>query len=86
MSTPFVDRCCCADVRFRDLKRVADTTGTPLEVLIRETGCGAGCGLCAPYLRVMVRTGQTEIPLMSPDDLRAMAEHQHPACADRPVG
>lgn len=72
-------------MRFRDLQRVSETTGTPLQVLIRETGCGAGCGLCEPYLRVMVRTGQTEIPLMSPDDLRAMADRPVPALAPDPI-
>jgi bacterioferritin-associated ferredoxin len=28
--------------------------------LMHETGCGAQCGLCKPYLRRMLRTGETE--------------------------
>jgi len=28
--------------------------------VMRETGCGAQCGLCRPYLRRMLRTGETE--------------------------
>ena len=30
-----------------------------LDDLIRETSCGAGCGLCVPYLRRMLRTQET---------------------------
>jgi len=26
---------------------------------MRETGCGAQCGLCRPYLRRMLETGET---------------------------
>jgi bacterioferritin-associated ferredoxin len=26
---------------------------------MRETGCGTQCGLCRPYLRRMLRTGET---------------------------
>ena len=33
--------------------------GGTLGDLIRETGCGAGCGLCRPYLRRMLATGET---------------------------
>jgi bacterioferritin-associated ferredoxin len=37
--------------------------------LMAETGCGAGCGLCRPYLRRMLRTGETEFhELLSADD------------------
>ncbi len=31
-----------------------------LDDLIRETGCGGQCGLCRPYLRRMLATGETE--------------------------
>jgi bacterioferritin-associated ferredoxin len=27
--------------------------------LVRETGCGGQCGLCRPYLRRMLETGET---------------------------
>lgn len=30
-----------------------------LETLMRETGCGDNCGLCRPYLRRMLQTGET---------------------------
>jgi bacterioferritin-associated ferredoxin len=30
-----------------------------LEDVMRETGCGDGCGLCRPYLRRMLVTGET---------------------------
>jgi bacterioferritin-associated ferredoxin len=31
-----------------------------LDEIARATGCGAGCGLCRPYLRRMLATGETE--------------------------
>jgi bacterioferritin-associated ferredoxin len=34
----------------------------------RETGCGAGCGLCRPYLRRMLETGQTEFTEILTDE------------------
>ena len=39
---------------------LARAHGWDLEALARETGCGAGCGLCRPYLRRMLETGETE--------------------------
>ena len=38
-----------------------ESGGNPfyLEQLMRETGCGAQCGLCRPYLRRMLATGET---------------------------
>jgi bacterioferritin-associated ferredoxin len=30
-----------------------------LAAVMRETGCGAQCGLCRPYLRRMLATGET---------------------------
>jgi bacterioferritin-associated ferredoxin len=38
---------------------LARAGGWNLETLIAETGCGAQCGLCRPYLRRMLETGQT---------------------------
>jgi bacterioferritin-associated ferredoxin len=33
--------------------------GWTLDTLMRETGCGMQCGLCRPYLRRMLATGET---------------------------
>lgn len=47
-NTPFV--------RLLSLARGKDWT---LDDLMRETGCGAVCGLCRPYLRRMLERGET---------------------------
>lgn len=61
-----VDRCVCADVTFDALAAMARRDpGTPLDLdtLRRRTGCCAGCGLCEPYVRLMLRTGRTAFAL-----------------------
>jgi bacterioferritin-associated ferredoxin len=45
---------------FDRLLPLARAEGWDLAAVMRETGCGAQCGLCRPYLRRMLRTGQTE--------------------------
>lgn len=55
-----VSGCICQATPFEELLRRATAAGWELEDLMRETGCGARCGLCRPYLRRMLRTGQTE--------------------------
>lgn len=44
---------------FNKLLPLAKERGWTLEDLVRETHCGAGCGLCRPYLRRMLETGET---------------------------
>lgn len=39
-----------------------------LNQLMRETGCGAQCGLCRPYLRRMLATGETVFHQILPPD------------------
>jgi bacterioferritin-associated ferredoxin len=63
-----VDRCICKSTLFEVLHARATAEGWDLETLMRETGCGAQCGLCRPYLRRMLRTGETEFhELLTPD-------------------
>jgi bacterioferritin-associated ferredoxin len=54
-----VDQCICRSTRFEDLLPQAKAHGWDLADLMRETGCGAQCGLCRPYLKRMLRTGET---------------------------
>ena len=54
-----VTRCLCRGVTFERLLPLARSEGWGLDELIRRTGCGAGCGLCRPYLRRMLATGET---------------------------
>jgi bacterioferritin-associated ferredoxin len=47
---------------FAHLLPLARSGGWGLDEIARATGCGAGCGLCRPYLRRMLATGETEFP------------------------
>lgn len=69
-----VNRCVCRDVTFARLKALAAEHGWGLEELSRSTGCGTVCGLCRPYIRVMLATGRTEVPVASEEVLRRMEE------------
>lgn len=54
-----IARCICRGVPFDALLPLALAGGWTLDDLMRETGCGAQCGLCRPYLRRMLATGET---------------------------
>ena len=55
-----VDRCVCFGRTFADLKRVADRTGAAsAEALQAHAVFGRKCGLCRPYVRRMLATGET---------------------------
>jgi bacterioferritin-associated ferredoxin len=63
-----IDRCICRATPFSDLLPMAQAKGWKLDDLMRETGCGAQCGLCRPYLRRMLRTGETAFSeLLAPE-------------------
>lgn len=68
-----IDRCHCFQQTFADLKRVADATGaTSVEALQEHVAFGANCQLCHPYVRRMLRTGETTFHciLREDDDVR----------------
>ena len=54
-----IDRCVCRNRLFADLLPLTSSGGVSLNELMRTTGCGAQCGLCRPYLRRMLATGET---------------------------
>jgi bacterioferritin-associated ferredoxin len=54
-----ITMCVCMRMPFTRLLPLARTHDWDLESLIRETGCGDNCGLCRPYLRRMLATGET---------------------------
>jgi len=60
VSPILVAMCVCRRVPFAVLLPLARAEGWGLEELAAATGCGAGCGLCRPYLRRMLITGETE--------------------------
>lgn len=64
-----VSRCICMRMPFEHLLPLARAEGWDLADLTRETGCGGQCGLCRPYLRRMLRTGETAFyDLLGEDD------------------
>lgn len=54
-----ITRCLCRGITFAELLPMARAQGWDLATLMRETGAGAGCGICRPYLRRMLATGET---------------------------
>ena len=55
-----IDRCVCHDVSFDEMRRHATACGdATFHDLQKKFGCGTSCGLCAPYVKQMLRTGQT---------------------------
>ena len=55
-----IDRCVCFNVTFADLARMAEATGAAsVEALQQHRTFGQKCRLCHPYVRRMLRTGET---------------------------
>ncbi len=69
-----VERCVCFDQPFSKLLALAQAEGLTQDELSERTGCCTGCGMCKPYVRVVLSTGRTSIPLMNGRALRAIAE------------
>ena len=63
-----VDRCICRSLAFSELLPRARAAGWSLQDLMGETGAGAQCGLCRPYLRRMLRTGETAFHQLLTED------------------
>jgi bacterioferritin-associated ferredoxin len=56
-----IDRCVCFDRPFTELKEIAVARKcTSLRQLQEETDFGLACRICNPYVRRMLRTGQTQ--------------------------
>jgi len=55
-----IDRCYCYQKTFDTLKAVAEETGaSSVEALQEHVTFGKNCQLCHPYVRRMLRTGET---------------------------
>jgi bacterioferritin-associated ferredoxin len=70
MAGALITMCVCRQMPFARLLPLARAGGWDLADIALATGCGAGCGLCRPYLRRMLATGETEfheILLEEPD-------------------
>lgn len=70
-----VNRCICHDVPFTELKSMLEgDPGTTLHELARKTGCGTGCGMCVPYIKRMMETGETDLPVMTRAEFEQAAQ------------
>jgi len=67
-----VSRCVCLNVTFEEIKRIAVTEGGGLVAAHRATGCGGRCGLCVPYMLLMLKPGETSFPVMWEEDFRQL--------------
>ena len=62
-----VDRCVCCERTFTELLEVARSCGAEtVEDLQRSVEFGTGCGTCVPYVRIVLATGRTTLPLLDP--------------------
>lgn len=68
MSPVLVTMCVCRRMPFERVLPLARAGGWGLDEIASATGCGAGCGLCRPYLRRMLATGQTEFHELLTED------------------
>jgi bacterioferritin-associated ferredoxin len=59
MTAITITQCVCRRMPFAALALLARKHGWTLDDVMRETGCGDQCGLCRPYLRRMLATGET---------------------------
>ncbi len=57
-----VRSCVCCRVPFDEIYDAASGREAGLVEAYRKTGCGGHCGLCLPYIKLMLRTGRTSFP------------------------
>jgi NAD(P)H-nitrite reductase large subunit len=68
-----VDRCVCHGVLFAELIRRHRETGAGFDELQHQTHCSTSCGLCGPYILAALATGIARFPVMSDQELAALA-------------
>jgi bacterioferritin-associated ferredoxin len=54
------------NVTFAAMHKYAQRHGCGFEELRSKFGCGRGCALCVPYIKEMLRSGQTSFPPDAP--------------------
>jgi len=54
-----ITHCVCTNRSFDSLVDEAVRDGLTLDQLVQRTGASDGCGMCRPYLRRALDTGQT---------------------------
>lgn len=70
-----IDRCVCFQRPFSELLAIAKKTGArTLEELQEETEFGLSCRLCNPYVRRMLKTGETVFTELIDEELPPKAK------------
>ena len=60
-----VRSCLCYPHSFADLKMLAEQNHwQTVADITAAVGCGSGCGLCRPYLALMLETGDTAFDIL----------------------
>lgn len=61
MSVKNVKSCICHGRSFKEIKEYAeDHNINTVKELQRDKYCSCGCGLCSPYVEMVLETGETE--------------------------
>ncbi len=65
-----IDRCTCSEVTFSALREIARAHDSATTGALQEhVAFGRNCGLCLPYVRRMMRTGETVFHgIITPED------------------
>lgn len=73
-----IDRCYCYDWTFAELKAIAEAEGAETVAALQEHATfGQNCELCHPYVRRMLRTGETVFgEVIQEEDEPAEAEQE----------
>lgn len=66
-----VNRCVCHEVPFWAIAALAKQ-GKTFEQIREATHCCQGCGTCEPYVRRVIATGATSLPLLTPAEQDAI--------------
>jgi NAD(P)H-nitrite reductase large subunit len=74
-----VTHCVCYNISFDELKGLSEREALrTLDELRERTKCCTGCGMCEPYVQLMLRTGQTRFRVLTPAGVRKITRHVDP--------
>jgi NAD(P)H-nitrite reductase large subunit len=66
-----VNRCICHDAPFWAIAALAKQ-GKTFHEIQAATNCCRGCGTCEPYVRVVIKTGAVELPVLTATEQSAI--------------
>lgn len=71
MIVSMVNRCACYEVPFWEVAALAKR-GYTFEQISEATRCCQSCGACEPYVRLVISTGATDLPVLSIEQQNAI--------------